>query len=54
MVKRANVLRSDNLPGSMATIATSDDRIAQYTEMGLQDQVSIAVYNAADSNVVSA
>lgn len=55
VVKRANFLRSDpSRPGGMAAIATSDDRIAQYiSEMGIQDQVSIAVYNAADSNVVS-
>ncbi len=55
VVKRANVLRSDHTrPGGMAAIATSDSRIAQYiSEMGQQDQVSIAVYNAADSNVVS-
>jgi acyl transferase domain-containing protein len=38
----------------MAAIAAAEDVVARYiTEMGLQQQLSIAVYNAADSNVVS-
>jgi malonyl CoA-acyl carrier protein transacylase len=38
----------------MAAIAATADVVARYVaEMGLQDQISIAVYNAADNNVVS-
>jgi malonyl CoA-acyl carrier protein transacylase len=38
----------------MAAIAATEDVVAKYiAEMGLQHQLSIAVYNAADNNVVS-
>jgi len=38
----------------MAAIAATEDVVARYiAEMGLQHEISIAVYNAADNNVVS-
>jgi len=38
----------------MAAIAATEDVVAKYiAEMGLQHEISIAVYNAVDNNVVS-
>jgi malonyl CoA-acyl carrier protein transacylase len=38
----------------MAAIAATEDVVARYiTEIGLQHQIFIAVYNAADNNAVS-
>lgn len=38
----------------MAAIAASEDVVVKYiAEMSLQQQISIAVYNSADNNVVS-
>jgi acyl transferase domain-containing protein len=47
LVQRAKVFCSDpTRSGGMTAIAISDDHVAQYiSEMSLQDQVSIAVYN---------
>lgn len=55
VVTRARVLRSDPaFPGGMAAAAASEDVVAGYvTERHLQHQISIAVYNTADNNVVS-
>lgn len=55
VVTRARVLRSDPAhPGGMAAIAATEAVVTRYiSEMGLQDQVSIAVYNATDNNVIS-
>lgn len=55
VVTRARVLRSDPaFPGGMAAIAATEDVVARYiTETRLQHQISIAVYNASDNNVVS-
>ena len=55
VVMRARVLRSDPIhPGGMAAIAASEAVVNRYiSEMGLQNRVSIAVYNATDNNVIS-
>jgi len=55
VVTRAKLLRADPAsPGGMAAIATTEDRVARYiSTLGLQNRVSIAVFNAPENNVIS-
>ncbi|KAF9530718.1 hypothetical protein CPB83DRAFT_905059 [Crepidotus variabilis] len=55
VVTRARSLRSNPAhPGGMVAIATTEELVLRYiAELGVQNRLSIAVYNAPDNNVVS-
>ncbi|KAJ2925849.1 hypothetical protein H1R20_g11245, partial [Candolleomyces eurysporus] len=55
VIKRASVLRPDVLhPAGMAAVGASPEGVNTYLDdLGLRDRLSIAVYNAEDSVVVS-
>jgi acyl transferase domain-containing protein len=55
VIKRARVLRPDVLhPAGMAAVAANPETVNAYLDgLGLRDRLSIAVYNAEDSVVVS-